>query len=243
MTTAIVLFVVIVVHYYFPKISLLRDYLQANGSLWVKPYIESSSNAIGKINFLPTDVVAALIILPIVIATFLLNGAILLLLKQFGSAIFMAATLLYCLNSVVEDEYQSILVSTHEQIFGIVFWFVTLGAPGAVMYWLLTTSKNMQATIASNNAHLDRGLIRLHGLAAWLPSRLTGLIYALVGDFVKAFSCWYTCMKTATIPSSTVLLDCGQAAVHVVSKQDEEELVARAIVAWIILAMLIALII
>lgn len=143
----------------------------------------------------------------------------------------------------VEDDINNstLLITAHEKMFGIIFWFVLLGTAGAVVYWLLINRKY----IASNNVttNSEGYIAALHALAAWVPARITCLIYALVGNFSTGFNCWLKCMQIVTMPSSKCLLDCGQAALLTTAddRDDIEHLVNRAFIVWIVFGILFAL--
>ncbi len=243
MVTALVLLSVVLITHYFPKVPFLKDFIKDKGYIWVKIYLEFMLNLFKRASLLRGEGAAILTILPVIIITYLINNLFILLLKEWGHMIFMMVTLYYCLNCDIEDEHESILILAHERIFGVLFWFAIFGATGAMLYWILTVSKAMSDRISIPITNFQRGLNIMHGLAAWLPARVTGLIYALVGDFVGGFNCWHSYMRAATVPSSKVLLDCGQASLDSLSSREEEELVERALVAWVIVGMLIALII
>lgn len=244
MTTALILLVVVLITHYFPKIPLITDFITAKGAGWVKLYLEFILNIFKKTSlFSKGEFVAVIIVLLVLLITFLINSLFHLVLKEWGDMIFMAVLLYYCLSSHPEDDHESILVLAHERTFGVIFWFSILGAPGAMLYWILTISRAVSDIIVIPIASFQRGLNIMHGLAAWIPARITGFIYALVGDFVRGFNCWLSFIKTATTSSSRVLLDCGQSALNSISSKEEDELVQRALIAWVILGMLIALII
>lgn len=243
MTAALILLVVVLVNNYFPKVPQVTDFITAKGVVLVKLYLEFFLNMFKKLTWLKGELVAALAMITIIVITYLINNLFYLLLKEWGSIIFMTMILYCCLNSHTEDDHESILVLAHERIFGIIFWFAILDAPGAVLYWMLTMSKAVSDTILISIANFQKGLGIMHGLAAWVPARATGFIYALVGDFIRGFNCWYSYMKATSIPSSRVLLDCGQASLNAISSKEEDALVQRALFAWVILGMLIALII
>lgn len=243
MTTALILLIVVLINHLFPKIPVVTDFITLRGAYWLKFYINSLLNMFKKASMLRGEIAAVLVILPIPIITFLIIYLFNLLLKGWGYSFFTMAILYYCLNAHTEDDDESMLVVAHERAFGIIFWFSVLGAPGAMLYWMLTISKGISEIIVVPIANFQRGLNIMHALVAWVPARITGLIYALVGDFVKGFNCWCSCLKTTGIPSSRVLLDCGQASLNSISNQEEEALVRRAFIAWIILGMLIAILI
>lgn len=243
MSGALILVVVVLMNRYFPKATAIADFCAAKGAALVKIYLEFCLNIFKKITFIKGEFLAILMVLPMVIIVYLLNNVFNLLLKEWGNIIFSTIMLYWCLNSHTEDEHESVLVLAHERTFGIIFWFALLGSSGAMLYWILTMSKAISDPVFTSLTSFQRGLHIMHGLAAWLPARITGLIYALVGDFMQGFNCWSSYMKATSIPSSRVLLDCGQASLTSISGAEEEALVQRALFAWVILGMLIALII
>lgn len=82
---------------------------------------------------------------------------------------------------------QDIFWQAHERLFAVLFWYVVLGPLAAVLYRvisLLARNKTGQYGQLSDDASV------IHGILAWLPVRLIGLGYALVGNFMKTFGFW-----------------------------------------------------
>ncbi|MBT8148467.1 MAG: hypothetical protein KJO24_00945 [Gammaproteobacteria bacterium] len=92
----------------------------------------------------------------------------------------------------------------YERWFPVVFWFLLLGAPGALFYRLLACYAQPEASVSDTEAgldndgesersqSLDRGEIHrdaqsLLGWFDWLPVRLWALACALAGNFSAAF--------------------------------------------------------
>lgn len=80
----------------------------------------------------------------------------------------------------------ALFIQSHERRFGACLWFMVLGPAGAVLYRLASRL----ATVADDGpAHGSAAL--LHGLLAWLPARLTALLFGLAGsmdDALDAFA-------------------------------------------------------
>ncbi|BBN82705.1 beta-lactamase regulator AmpE [Pseudoalteromonas sp. A25] len=73
----------------------------------------------------------------------------------------------------------------------VMFWFVLLGAPGAVLYAL---SRSILEAIDESSEHVlkehgQRLQTLLHWLD-WLPARLASFGYLIIGNFSKGTSCW-----------------------------------------------------
>ena len=80
----------------------------------------------------------------------------------------------------------ALFIQSHERRFGACLWFMVLGPAGAVLYRLASRL----ATVA-DEAPAQAGAARLHGLLAWLPARLTALLFGLAGsmdDALDAFA-------------------------------------------------------
>jgi AmpE protein len=72
--------------------------------------------------------------------------------------------------------------------FGVLFWFLVLGAVGAVLYRLVAlAAEDDAALLPAENA---TGAKRLLAWLDWPVSQLMALFMALVGDFDTVFSAW-----------------------------------------------------
>ena len=72
--------------------------------------------------------------------------------------------------------------------FGVLFWFLVLGAVGAVLYRLVALAAEDDAALLS--AENAAGAQRLLAWLDWPVSQLMALFMALVGDFDTVFSAW-----------------------------------------------------
>lgn len=100
-------------------------------------------------------------------------------------------------QGVHAEAFQAISYRGFERMFSVLFWFVLMGAPGALLYRL--------ATLAQRNANARQPLRELAGRLVWLlewpAARVYYLSVALVGDFVACAERWRVlglCMKSPT---------------------------------------------
>ena len=88
-------------------------------------------------------------------------------------------------------------LSSHRHVFGVLFWFLVLPGPsGAVLYRLseylcrhwnpLPPSRNEQA----ESDGFGRYAQDLFAIIDWVPTRLSAIGFAIVGDFEGAMHCW-----------------------------------------------------
>lgn len=92
------------------------------------------------------------------------------------------------------------VLSAHRHVFGVLAWFsvlaaLGLGPAGAVLYRMSDmVSRAWQATTKPNKGWISQALQTVAVTAwrrvDWLPSRLTAIAFAVVGNFEDAIDCW-----------------------------------------------------
>ncbi len=116
-----------------------------------------------------------------------------------GRARELAAGLLE--RSLAEDESEvrqvtaAVLVQANERLFAVVFWFAVLGPLGAFLYRLSWYLAYRTPPEDAEAGFIDAAL-RLHGILAWVPARLTALGYALAGSFEDGLQEWRNVYQT-----------------------------------------------
>jgi len=107
---------------------------------------------------------------------------------------------------------ESVLENGNDALFGAIFWFVLLGAPGVVLFRL---SNTLDAMWGYRNEHYQRFgwfAAKLDDVLGWLPARLTGLSYLLVGDWGRGWRCWRTQAELSDSPNAGVVMASGAGA-------------------------------
>ncbi len=143
----------------------------------------------------------------------------------------------------------------------VLFWLFTIG--GTKANKLVVTATEAEITKQTNVANaatntvitdfnvanqvyhskdINNCLFTLHTIAAWLPARITGLIFSLIGDFKQGFGCWKEIMKNSNITHTEFLDRCGDAALGNSNEDRPELLIERSFVAWLIVCIVISLI-
>jgi len=146
-------------------------------------------------------------------------------------------------NTVGNKLKDAVFWQAHEQVFGVVFWFVILGPIGAGLYrfiWLMCHRSASDVVSAPTAAAIEQ----VHGVVAWLPARITALTYCLVGNWHPSWGAW---VKNALRPgfSSGLLVECGNLAIETTSHNEKQKvkaalsLVTRTMIAWLLLLLLV----
>ena len=104
-------------------------------------------------------------------------------------------------NEAVE---RAIYLQANNRIFGVLFWFLVLGPTGAWAFRVLDLMRHRAEArvVEAGNGHgaALNAVRTLHGVLAWIPSRLLMLGYALAGNFEEAFDTWRNAGREATLP-------------------------------------------
>ncbi|MBV8062717.1 MAG: regulatory signaling modulator protein AmpE [Nevskia sp.] len=81
----------------------------------------------------------------------------------------------------------ALFIQSHERLFGMLWWFLTAGPAGAVLYRLASRLPNL---VDDPQGPAARVANLQHSVLAWLPARLTALLYALAGSMDDALADW-----------------------------------------------------
>ena len=108
------------------------------------------------------------------------------------------------------------LLASHRHVFGTIAWFLVLGPAGAVLYRACDLlSDAWGARPAPRSGEFGRFAARAFFWLDWIPVRLSGASFGVVGDFEDAVYCWRT-QAPAWVPHSHgILLAAGGGALGV----------------------------
>lgn len=197
-------------------------------------------------------VLLSLIILPILLLVSLIY--ILLYPFLFGFMGFLLSLFIffYCLGpqnlfypiiqsdvKTNEDLVGDYFVLVNTQLFSLVFWFVIAGPIGALLYRLITLSRDINFVSEQAKEVTD--------LLEWIPSRLTVLLFLIVGNFQRSFSLFNGYIFAKPDVNGMMLRECGLLALRTsdtqeVTMREAESLVEHAIIVMLVFIALFTLI-
>ena len=108
------------------------------------------------------------------------------------------------------------LLRSHRHVFGVIVWFVLLGAAGAIVYRLAALVSDRWGSARDGDTGAF-GLFAARAFAVmdWLPLRLTAFGFAVAGDFMGAVECWRAQAATWRTPQQGILLSAAAGALGV----------------------------
>jgi len=240
----IIILLSLALEHFYPHLSHLRkdNFLVSIQAWWAK-YFSGTS-------LWRPSLAVVLGLVPIIVLIILVRLLLASLLFGFLGYIFDVIVLWYLLrneektasdNEEIVGDYQSALFwRAHEQRFAILFWYCVLGIWAAALYRLLTVLQE-HAQPEDNPYHFALPVIaQWHGVLAWLPARVTALSYALVGNFVPAFSCWQQ-QAWQRGESFQLLINCGEAALDEREDSAAQLLIKRASLLWLLVLALMTI--
>lgn len=118
------------------------------------------------------------------------------------------------------DLLGALFIQSHERLFGPLIWFMVCGPAGALFYRLAGRAPHVYTSADSNARDLAH---RIHAVAAWVPGRVTALLFGLAGSVDSALRAWRhmphsppwqqrTWQLLAKVPTAALALQVGHAA-------------------------------
>lgn len=107
-------------------------------------------------------------------------------------------------RQTLEETFRQSMV----RLFGVLFWYLPLGAAGAVLYLLTRLARDRW----HGELAFDRFADRMAGWLDWLPVRLVAFSFAIVGNFQDAQESWRSQARGWGDENEGILLAAGAGA-------------------------------
>jgi len=136
----------------------------------------------------------------------------------------------YCVDSLrfkrlkEEGSPDVIFMTAYEDIFAIIFWYAILGPFGGILYYLVTALLEYLNEAAIKKTNWLTAVLKFRGLLDWIPVRLVGLTFALVGHFFFAASDWFHHLKGGLAPDHQLVAELGDKAMKLDAGEKDKRL-------------------
>jgi AmpE protein len=145
---------------------------------------------------------------------------------------------------LIRDVTRSIFLRADRHVFAVIFWFVILG-PTAALFYRLVLQLSCFNLEDPSLTDLRQSAKRLQAILDWIPVRITGLTYALAGNFNYAFSHWWPELFKSPQQSQDLAYQAGLAALEIdqlpatnaeiTENEQALNLVDRTLVIWLVI--------
>jgi adenosylcobinamide-phosphate synthase len=109
---------------------------------------------------------------------------------------------------------ESVLENGNDAIFAPIFWYLIGGAYAVIIYRLANTLDAMWGYKTDRFLYFGRFTARIDDILNYIPSRLVGITYLLLGRSYSAYTCWRTQAHLLESPNAGVVMTAGAGALQ-----------------------------
>jgi AmpE protein len=219
---------------------------------WAMPYYQWMQHRVSQIQGGRPLIATAILVLPLIASMIILVGLTKAILGPIGYIVTSILLLWYCLDArdirkepYPEQSVSATLLQSYSHCFALLFWYALLGVAGLVLYFSIAQLKEVLPGEAAATSALKTFFETVQDILDWVPVRLLGLSYALVGHFGVVFKLWRQQLVQGIGNPRGLLVECGQAALRSETEQDQQKqvvgLIDRSLLVWLVVFLLIML--
>lgn len=194
-----------------------------------------------------------ILLMPVVIAFVLFYSLIYHFLGVFVYAIFNFILVWLCIDcrDLIKKPYPNLrtadfFVITYERLFAVIFWFVVFGPAGLILYTAVISLRNLLS--AESHLNLLFYVLKIKAVLDWVPIRLMGLSYAIVGHFSSVSKLWSEQWQSRLSDDAGLVTEYGSAALGVHKSAlnnlqlEVVQIINRALVFWLMVIGILTLV-
>lgn len=135
--------------------------------------------------------------------------------RKYVSEIVSRDTAAMYPEDVASASVESVLENGNDAVFGALFWFALLGAPGAILFRLANTLDAMWGYRTERYLQFGWAAARIDDALNYMPARLTAFTYALLGKTAAALRCWRVQAPAWESPNAGPVMASGAGSLQV----------------------------
>lgn len=216
---------------------------------WIEPYFKWMRGRLKQITQGHGFVGLLLLIIPLLLIISIVFALTYHLLGSLGYVILSVALLWYCLDArdLHKHPYENahvadIFVLRYRHQFALLFWYFLFGPVGLALYIAMSHLHDFLTEQKDQSPSLQKYTNLALGVLDWVPVRLLGLSFALVGQFSATFKAWMKDLPKGIAADQKFVANWGQAALHEPANKDEAiATVDRALLVWLVVLALVVI--
>lgn len=165
----------------------------------------------------------SIVIMPLLLIYILMAFFTCHFLTVVGYYFLTVVVLWYCMDArslatenVVQQTVVEVLISAYRRIFALIFWLLVLGSTGVVLYTLVASlNRHLDSDSLEEDSNLFLAASRVEGILDWIPVRLVGITFALVGHFSETIKQWYAYVYTGITFVQEQIIEYGLTALGI----------------------------
>lgn len=103
----------------------------------------------------------------------------------------------------------AIIEHANDRLFAVLFWFIVFGPIGALTYRVIGLLSVKLKQDSSVPTRVGSSINSLRAILDWIPARLTGIFYVLVGNFSDSFPVWWRSLRRGWQENAQLLCETG----------------------------------
>ena len=111
---------------------------------------------------------------------------------------------------------ESVLENSSDAVYCALFWFACLGPAGAIMWRAANTLDAMWGYKTPRYRYFGFAAAKLDDALAWVPARITALLFSLQGNVHAALACWRQQAPKCKSPNGGPVMCTGAASLKLV---------------------------